>query len=181
MNEAETRAEHIDPALKASGWGEVEGSRVRREYVITPGRIEGQGRRGNPLKADYVLEYRNTKLGVIEAKAWIAFQIAWKLFSARWNLNDWKSGAEPTRRPRILFLADRNTLADQAYNDFTSFAAFAEDALARIKPDEIRKKGKVPKNASIFFTIFQTFMRGEGPDGEPAPYFGEYPPDFFDF
>src|SRR5258708_29454158 len=70
MNEAETRAELIDPALKAVGWGEVEGSRVRREYVITPGRIEGQGRRGNPLKADYVLEYRNTKLAVIEAKAW---------------------------------------------------------------------------------------------------------------
>ena len=45
-------------------------------------------------------------------------------FSARWNLTDWKSGAEPTRRPRILFLADRNNLADQAYNDFTSFAAF---------------------------------------------------------
>jgi len=297
MNEAETRAEHIDPALKAAGWGEVEGSRIRREYVITPGRIEGQGRRGNPLKADYVLEYRNTKLAVIEAKAWdqaltegvaqakdyagkvairyayssngqgiygidmatgkegetpkyptpdelwtmtyaevnawrdrfaaipypdksgtwslrfyqetavsrvleavadgrdrmlltlatgtgktsIAFQIAWKLFSARWNLNDWKSGGEPTRRPRILFLADRNTLADQAYNDFTSCAAFAEDALARIKPEEIRKKGKVPKNASIFFTIFQTFMSGPPKNGQPSPYFGDYPPDFFDF
>jgi Holliday junction resolvasome RuvABC endonuclease subunit len=32
MNEAETRAEHIDPALKAAGWGVVEGSRIRREY-----------------------------------------------------------------------------------------------------------------------------------------------------
>jgi type I restriction enzyme R subunit len=114
-------------------------------------------------------------------KTSIAFQIAWKLFSARWNLNDWKSGTEPTRRPRILFLADRNTLADQAYNDFTSFAAFAEDALARIKPEEIRKKGKVPKNASIFFTIFQTFMSGPPKNGQPSPYFGEYPPDFFDF
>ena len=70
MNEAETRAEHIDPALKAAGWGVVEGSRIRREYPITPGRIEGQGRRGKPLIADYVLEYRNTKLAVIEAKAW---------------------------------------------------------------------------------------------------------------
>jgi len=37
MNEAETRAEHIDPALKAAGWGVVEGSRIRREYPITPG------------------------------------------------------------------------------------------------------------------------------------------------
>jgi type I site-specific restriction endonuclease len=55
MNEAETRAEHIDPALKAAGWGVVEGSRIRREYSITPGRIEGLGRRGKALTADYVL------------------------------------------------------------------------------------------------------------------------------
>lgn len=58
MNEAETRAEHIDPALAAAGWGVVEGSRIRREYPIAPGRIEGHGRRGKPLTADYVLEYR---------------------------------------------------------------------------------------------------------------------------
>src|SRR3984957_1035184 len=70
MNEAETRAEHIDPALKAAGWGVVEGSRVRREYLIAPGRIEAQGKRGKPLSADYVLEYKNTKLAVVEAKAW---------------------------------------------------------------------------------------------------------------
>ena len=70
MNEAETRAEHIDPALKAAGWGVVEGSRIRREYLISPGRIEGHGRRGKPLTADYVLIYRNTKLAVVEAKAW---------------------------------------------------------------------------------------------------------------
>ena len=69
MNEAETRAEHIDPALKVAGWGVVEGSRVRREYAITAGRIEGHGRRGKALTADYVLEYRNTKLAVVEAKA----------------------------------------------------------------------------------------------------------------
>ena len=70
MNEAETRAEHIDPALKAAGWGVVEGSRIAREFAITPGRIEGAGRRGKGLCADYVLIYRNTKLAVIEAKAW---------------------------------------------------------------------------------------------------------------
>ena len=70
MNEAETRAEHIDPALAAAGWGVVAGSRVRREYPITLGRLEGHGRRGKALSADYVLEYRNTKLGVVEAKAW---------------------------------------------------------------------------------------------------------------
>src|SRR5207245_3646315 len=70
---------------------------------------------------------------------------------------------------------------DQAYNDFTSFSAFADDALVRIKPEDIRKKGKVPKNASLFFTIFQTFMSGPPKEGKPSPYFGEYPPDFFDF
>ena len=111
-------------------------------------------------------------------KTFIAFQIAWKLFHARWNLNDWKKEGDPTRRPRILFLADRNILADQAYN---AFSAFPEDALVRIAPEDIKKKGKVPKNGSIFFTIFQTFMSGPPKDGHPSPYFGEYPPDFFDF
>jgi type I restriction enzyme R subunit len=57
MNEAETRAEHIDPALTAAGWGVTEGSRIRREHPITLGRIEGHGKRGKPLSADYVLEY----------------------------------------------------------------------------------------------------------------------------
>jgi type I restriction enzyme R subunit len=69
MNEAETRAELIDPALAAAGWGVVEGSKILREYPITPGRIEGHGRRGKPLTADYVLVYRNRKLAVVEAKA----------------------------------------------------------------------------------------------------------------
>jgi type I restriction enzyme R subunit len=106
-------------------------------------------------------------------KTSIAFQIAWKLFHARWNLS-----GEAIRRPRILFLADRNILASQAMRDFS---AFGEDgAMARIEPEEIRKKGKVPKNASVFFTIFQTFLSGPPKDGKPSPYFGDYPPDFFD-
>ena len=288
MNESETRAELIDPALQAAGWGVVEGSRIRREYPITLGRIHGHGTRGKALTADYVLEYRNTKLAVVEAKsaaspltlgvgqakdyaaklairhtystnghgiyaidmetgheqeiaaypspeelwnktfakvnAWrdrfatvpfedkggyfqgryyqdiaiervleavatgkqrilltlatgtgktfIAFQIAWKMFQSRWNLS-----REPSRRPRILFLADRNNLANQAYN---AFSAFPEDAMVRIEPGDIKKKGKVPKNGSLFFTIFQTFMCGPTKDGKPSPYFGEYPPDFFD-
>ncbi len=43
MNEADTNVEDIDPALKAAGWGVVEGSCVLREYPITLGRIEGCG------------------------------------------------------------------------------------------------------------------------------------------
>ena len=101
-------------------------------------------------------------------KTSIAFQIAWKLFHARWNLS-----GEPTRRPRILFLVDRNILADQAYN---AFAAFDANTITRIDPDVIRARGGVPKNASVFFTIFQTFMTGEG-----EPVFYGYPPGFFDF
>jgi len=81
-------------------------------------------------------------------KTAIAFQIAWKLFQTRWNLN-----RDGKRRPRILFLADRNFLADQAFN---TFSAFPEDAMVRIKPKDIKKKGKVPTNGSIFFTIFQS-------------------------
>jgi type I restriction enzyme R subunit len=294
MNEAETRAELIDPALKAAGWGMVNESRVRREYYINKGRLQGGGKRTTPDIADYLLMYRGHPLAVVEAKKlsahdteglqqaktyaeklairyaistngigiyqvdmhtgqegyinafptpealwmatfpeqkpWrdrfadvpyedgggkfeprfyqynaidavletiadgkdrilltlatgtgktaIAFQLAWKLFHSRWNLKDWKAGTEPSRRPRILFLADRNILANQAKNDFS---AFPDDALARIDPAEIRKQGRVPKNASVFFTIFQTFMTGMDADGNPAPNFGQYPPDFFDF
>ena len=104
-------------------------------------------------------------------KTVIAFHVAWKLFQARWNLQDAASDAPPARRPRILFLADRNILADQAFNAFSSFAAFPDDALVRINPADIAK-GRVPKNGSIFFTIFQTFMSGTGPDGASQPYFG---------
>lgn len=100
-------------------------------------------------------------------KTYIAFQIAWKLFQTKWNVK--KTG----NRPRILFLADRNTLANQAFN---GFFGFAPDALVRIKPDSIRKSGKVPTNGSVFFTIFQTFMTGQGENY----FFGEYPKDFFD-
>lgn len=292
MNETETRAELIDPVLRAAGWGVVEGSRIRMEFPINKGRLIGHGQRSKPDKADYILQYKNRNLAVIEAKArdkyytegvgqakdyagrlqvrftystnglqiyridmqegvegdvtsyptpdelweltfgeqdklqpisavwrekllsvpfedrsgtWqpryyqenaitkvleaisnneprilltlatgtgktaIAFQIAWKLFQAKWNIN--KDGQ---RSPRILFLADRNILADQAFN---AFSAFEEDALVRINPSDIKKKGKVPKNGNVFFTIFQTFMSGPN----DTPYFGEYPNDFFDF
>ena len=70
MNEAQTRAEHIEPALRAAGWGVVEGSRIAREYRITAGRKEGPGRRASAEIADFVLWYRNHRLAVVEAKAW---------------------------------------------------------------------------------------------------------------
>lgn len=77
------------------------------------------------------------------------------------------------RRPRILFLADRNILADQA---FLAFSSFEDGVCVRIDPAQIAAKGTVPTNANIFFTIFQTFLSaGSG----QVNYFG-YPPDFFD-
>ncbi|HRN45044.1 MAG TPA: DEAD/DEAH box helicase family protein, partial [Flavobacterium sp.] len=291
MNEAETRAERIDPKLKACGWGVVEGSKILRERLakITDGKIQAGGGRSKPMIADYILVYKGIKLAVVEAKSdelgvgegvaqaklyaeklnlettystngkeiysicmktgaeglvdnylspdelwektyavqnewrekfaavpfeekggtWqlryyqelavkntleaiangkerilltlctgsgktaIAFQIAWKLFQTRWNLK-----RDGSRKPRILFLADRNILADQAFN---SFSAFPDDALIRIKTKEIKKHGGVPTNGSIFFTIFQTFMSGKDEEGKPAPYFGDYPADYFDF
>ena len=289
MNEAETRAELIDPTLKACGWGVVEDSKILREFHITAGKIQTGGIRSKKLTADYVLVYKGIKLAVVEAKSedievsegvaqaklyaeklnlavtystngkeiysiclktgkeglvdnflspeelwnktfeeeniwrekfssipfedrsgtWqlryyqeiainnaleaiannkdrilltlatgtgktaIAFQIAWKLFQTRWNLR-----RDGSRRPRILFLADRNILADQAYN---AFSAFPEDALVRINPKEIRKNGGVLTNGSIFFTIFQTFMSGTDEKGKSSPNFGDYNPDYFDF
>lgn len=101
-------------------------------------------------------------------KTFIASQIAWKLFKSRWTRQ--KDGM---RQPRILFLVDRNILIEQAY---LGFDIFNPDALVRIRPRDIAKYGGVPKNGSVFFTIYQTFMSGE----DDAPYFGEYEKDFFD-
>jgi len=379
MNEANTRAELIEPQLRASGWGVVEGSRILREYHITAGRLQIGGRSKREI-ADYVLQYKGIKLAVVEAKSsnqvvgegvtqakqyaqklqldttystngkeiyhicmktgtegivnafhtpqelwdktyprlvpmpssasgisvaevleatsslrssasgintssvaegleatsslpssasgnntsslpssasgndgaleathwreqfasvpfedksgsWqlryyqelavlrtveaiakqqkrilltlatgtgktaIAFQIAWKLFQTRWNLSAITNNYV-SRRPRILFLADRNILANQAFN---SFSAFQEDVLVRIKPSEISKRGRVPTNGNIFFTIFQTFMSSSTESEQPSvrePYalaaepsnvyqptqynFGQYPQDYFD-
>jgi len=320
VNEEQTKYDYINPALRKAGWGEIEGSRIRLEFPITKGRIvgrlpNGENRRTSVIKADYVLEYKNRRLAVIEAKArdvyytqgvsqakdyaerlnirhtystnglqiygmdmeegtegdvdhfptpdelwemtypspkeaykkeieqwkerfddipfedrggtWApryyqrnaiyktlygiaekkdrllltmatgtgktatAFQICWKLFHSKWNLR-----RDAQRSPRILFLADRNILADQAFNAFNAFDAIDENIKVRIRPSEIRKKGHVPKNGSIFFTIFQSFMTKaqSNPDLEEDSEeltttesktedfnFGQYEPDFFDF
>ncbi len=304
MNEAETRAELIDPKLTANGWGVIEGSKILRERdvcKITDGRIQVGGGRAKPLIADYILVYKGVKLAVVEAKSeelevgegvaqaklyaqklgldytystngktiyqiclktgeeetvvdfltpnqlwdavysdqnqwrekfasipfedksgtWqlryyqeiaikntleaiaknkqrilltlatgtgktaIAFQIAWKLFYSRWTLS-----RDGVRRPRILFLADRNILANQAFNNFS---AFAEDAMVRITPKEIKKTGKVPTNGSLFFTIFQSLTANNNTAEEAeiekndnndhdktTAYYNKYPKDFFD-
>jgi len=284
MTEADTETFKIEPKLKEAGWNVVPTSRFTKNFPITPGEIRSDGERKHSKRADYVLIYKNRKLGVIEAKPddenvgegvaqakeyatklkldytyssngneiyeiclktgkegivknfptpdelwdrtfgkvneWlakfnnvpfeivggnkevryyqeisahkvveaiannkerilltlatgtgktlIAFHIAWKLFKARWTLS--KDGK---RSPRILFLTDRNFLADQALLDFSSFQ---EDALVRINPSEIKKKGKVPKSGAVFFTIYQTFMSGPN----KSPYFYDYESDFFD-
>jgi len=100
-------------------------------------------------------------------KTFISFQIVHKLLQAKWNLdgND--------RRPRILFLADRNVLADQAINTFNPY----EKDVIKIDGEEVRKRnGVVPTNAFIFFAIYQAIAERENIGG----YYKEYPSDFFD-
>ena len=104
-------------------------------------------------------------------KTYTAFQICWKLFQTGWNKN-----LTPNRKPRILFISDRNILANQAKNDFGNFN---EDSMVRVTPEELAKNhGKVPTSRHIYFTIFQTFMSN---DDSGNPYFMQYPHDFFDF
>lgn len=310
-NEAETRADHIDPRLDYDGWERDSDSRIRREFEITKGRILVGGKRSQRLIADYVLIYKGQKVAVVEAKkeglsytegvrqakdyaerlqcrfayatngheiyqidmvegteelvdrylspeemwakifdsepdgtpdfkkVWrerfaeipfetkgdwqpryyqenainnaldaiasgepkvlltlatgtgktcIAFQLSWKLFQSRWSLTAQKNPQKAKRRPRILFLADRNILANQAFNDF---GPFGEDALVRITPEDIRKRGGVPKNASIFFTIFHTLMSGPNTKADELEesefledeyaYYKQYKENFFDF
>jgi type I restriction enzyme, R subunit len=101
-------------------------------------------------------------------KTFIAFQIVHKLFQARWN-----RGKLGSRRPRILFLADRNILADQAINTFNPY----EKDLIKINGEEIKSRnGLVPTNAHIFFAIYQAIAERENIGG----YYNAYPQDFFD-
>ena len=105
-------------------------------------------------------------------KTYTAFQICWKLYETNWNIrgND--------QKPRILFISDRNILANQAKNDFEQFP---EDAMERITPEllhDSKHQDRVPKARHLYFTIFQTFMSND-PTGKP--YYQQYSPEFFDF
>ena len=108
-------------------------------------------------------------------KTYTAFQICWKLMQTKWNTH----GTD--QQPRILFIADRNILANQARNDFDQFP---EDAIERITAERLNKQngtdalnGKLPKGRSLYFTIFQTVM---GTDASGQPYYKQWQPDFFD-
>lgn len=295
--ESDTRANFIDPALAQQGWL---AQNIRREYSFTDGRKLFGGKRGERCRADYLLLFNNTFIGIIEAKAAgkppteglqqallyaqklklrfiystngkriyefdtvtgkgdyiqafprpetlyaravlqqtplkdallgapfyisgdkppryyqeiavqkvmegiaegnhrllltlatgtgktvIAFQIVHKLLQCRWSIEG------TGRRPRILFLADRNVLADQAMNTFNPY----EKDIIKINGDEIRKRnGQVPTNAYIFFAIYQAIADRETNETENADkpetdseaarsiggYYKNYPPDFFD-
>lgn len=101
-------------------------------------------------------------------KTVIAYQLAYKLYQAKWNLKG------STHRPKILFLADRNILADQAINTFNAF----EKELVQINSENIRKnRGQVPTSHNFYFSIYQAIAdREEGIEG----YYHQYPADFFD-
>lgn len=291
MNEADTRANLIDPVLHAAGWQGP--AFVHREYVFTDGRKLIGNKRGEQLKADYLLKMNNVRLAFIEAKAehlsptegleqvknyglklglsfvystnghkiyefdlrtgrgefieaypspeqlyqrvfksanplteklltiplqnsgkqeryyqeiaiqrtmeavgngknrilltlatgtgktYIAFQIAYKLYEAKWNVD----GAD--RRPKILFLADRNILADQAINAFNYF----DKDLVKITGREIRKRnGLVPTERNFYFAIYQAIAdrsetaspEDDSEEGLQEGFYKLYPPDFFD-
>ncbi|MDQ3623025.1 MAG: DEAD/DEAH box helicase family protein [Verrucomicrobiota bacterium] len=163
MNEAETRAEHIDPALGAAGRGAVEaaasGANIRsagadrRPRERRSGHLPHAGRTlartfaeanawrdrfaavplGKPAgkSAYYFQEIAITRVmeAIAEDRSRILLTLATGTGKDVHRLSDRLEA--PTRRPRILFLADRNILANQAFN---AFSAFPEDALVRIDP-----------------------------------------------
>lgn len=105
-------------------------------------------------------------------KTYTAFQICWKLYETNWNTKG------KDKKPRILFITDRNILANQAKNDFEQFP---EDAMERITPELIndkKHKGKLPTARDLYFTIFQTVM---GADESGKPYYQQWDKEFFDF
>ncbi|RBP90261.1 EcoAI/FtnUII family type I restriction enzme subunit R [Paenirhodobacter enshiensis] len=111
-----------------------------------------------------VLQGRNRILLTLctgAGKTAVAFQISWKLWSARWN------GKGVNRTPKILFLADRNVLVDDPMaKDFSPFG----DARHKIAG------GIAVKSRDMYFAIYQSIARDENRPG----LYREYPRDFFD-
>lgn len=94
-------------------------------------------------------------------KTFVAFQICWKIWNVRWNREN------AHRRPKILYLADRNILVDQPKDGI--FSAFG-DARCKIEA------GEVVKSREMYFAIYQALAEDERRNG----LFKSFPPDFFD-
>ena len=91
-------------------------------------------------------------------KTFIALQITWKL---------WSSGWRGGRKPRILYLADRNILVDQPIA--REFSPVFGDAVWKIS-------GELKAGREIYFALYQTLADS----GEALGVFRDYPPDYFD-
>ena len=94
-------------------------------------------------------------------KTFVALQICWKLWQSRWN----RTGAY--RRPKILYLSDRNLLIDDPKDK--TFAVFGD---ARWKIEG----GVTNKSREIYFAIYQAIAKDKRRPG----LYKEYAPDFFD-
>ena len=281
LNEANTRKQLIDRALESVGWKD---EYLNCEYAFTDGKKTPGGGKGKQCSVDYLLQYNNTNVGLIEAKrenlpiteglqqaqdygsklgvrfvystnghgifeydmdldtgkkidsfptpeelyqrvqgsnpqkvkmltepliqegsmipryyqklavqraigaiadekkrvlltlatgtgkTFIAYQIVRKLLNLKWRVD----GKE--QQPKVLFLADRNILVDQAINTFNSI----ERQIVKVDGKEIRRRnGVVPSSANVYFAIYQAITGGANND-EILEYYKQYPKDFFD-
>jgi type I restriction enzyme R subunit len=281
LNEANTRKQLIDRALESVGWKD---EYLNCEYAFTDGKKTPGGGKGKQCSVDYLLQYNNTNVGLIEAKreslpiteglqqaqgygsklgvrfvyasnghgifeydmdsdtgkeidsfptpeelyqrvqgsnpqkvkmlkepliqegvmipryyqklavqraigaiadgskrvlltlatgtgkTFIAYQIVRKLLNLKWRVD----GKE--QQPKVLFLADRNILVDQAINTFNNI----EGQIVKVDGNEIRQRnGVVPSAANVYFAIYQAITGGANND-EILEYYKQYPKDFFD-
>ena len=281
LNEANTRKQLIDRALESVGWKD---EYLNCEYAFTDGKKTPAGGKGKQCSVDYLLQYNNTNIGLIEAKreslpiteglqqaqdygsklgvrfvyssnghgifeydmdsdtgkeidsfptpeelyqrvkgnnpqkvkmlkepliqegsmipryyqklavqraigaiadgkkrvlltlatgtgkTFISYQIVRKLLNLKWRVD----GKE--QQPKVLFLADRNILVDQAINTFNSI----ERQIVKVDGKEIRRRnGVVPSSANVYFAIYQAITGGANND-EILEYYKQYPKDFFD-
>src|SRR2546425_734490 len=189
LTEADTCRRYVLPKLYEAGWNDEQ---ISEQKSFTDGRIVVAGskvKRRPQKRLDYLLLYRrDVPIAVVEAKTIyakpgdglkpakeyaqlltlatgtgktvIAFQICYKLWNSRWN----RTGEH--RRPRILFLADRNVLVDDPKDK--TFAPFA-DARWKIQ-------GEAIKSREMYFATYQAIARDERRPG----LYREYPKDFFD-